>query len=225
MGKFLRFIGILFLGLTAAFTLLGGAGTVCVSINAEKYASMVGLVPYKWLYWIFTILTTAVGVMGIRAIINLLKGKTGAYMFTIITLILGIVTGVIRMGASRALRGKSMPIDMVVYTTVITLIIFLLFKIPSVWEKVDFERKHRKEGDTAGGAAAIVMGILCLTIHVWMGPTHTWGGINYADAFNTVMNFTGWGLVTFGTGIMTRSIIKAAFVQPHKELKSSGIIA
>ena len=46
MGKFLRFIGIVFMGLTAAFTILGGVGTTCVALAAEKYDSMLAIAPY-----------------------------------------------------------------------------------------------------------------------------------------------------------------------------------
>jgi hypothetical protein len=49
MGKFLRFIGIVFMGLSAAITFLGGARTTCVALAAEKYDSMVAIAPYKWL--------------------------------------------------------------------------------------------------------------------------------------------------------------------------------
>jgi hypothetical protein len=34
-----------------------------------------------------------------------------------------------------------------------------------------------------------------------MGATHTWGGVNYADAFNTSMMVIGIGLLLFGAGI------------------------
>jgi hypothetical protein len=39
----------------------------------------------------------------------------------------GILVGGMHMAASRALRGSSMPVDLVVYTTVLTLVVFMLF--------------------------------------------------------------------------------------------------
>jgi hypothetical protein len=33
MKKFLRFVGILLMGITATVTLLGGVGTTCVALN------------------------------------------------------------------------------------------------------------------------------------------------------------------------------------------------
>ena len=107
-------------------------------------------------------------------------------------LIAGVVIGAIHMVVSRALRGKSMPVDAVVYTTVLTLVIFLLFRIPSIWQGVNFARGDAKSNRPAGGAAAILLGLLTLTIQFTMGSTHTWNGVNYADAFNVMM--TGIGL-------------------------------
>ncbi len=199
MGKFLRFIGILFMGLTAAFTILGGAGTTCVALAAEKYDSMVGIAPYKWLYVLYVIATVAIGVMMARATVLLVKGRANAYRYSLISLILGIVVGGIHIATSRALRGASMPVDAVVYTAVLTLIIFLLFRLPGVWQKVDFSKARRSDSEKAGGAAAIVAGLLCLSIQYWMAPSHTMnGGINYGDAFHLSMTATGWGLMLAG---------------------------
>jgi hypothetical protein len=199
MGKFLRFIGILFMGLTAAFTILGGAGTTCVALAAEKYDSMVGIAPYKWLYVIFVIATVAIGVMMARATLLLVRGRPNAYRYSLISLVLGIVVGGIHIAASRALRGSSMPVDAVVYSAVLTLIIFLLFRLPGVWQKVDFTRAKPADNQKAGGAAAIVAGLLCLSIQYWMAPSHTMnGGINYGDAFHWSMSIAGWGLALAG---------------------------
>ncbi len=41
-AKFLRFIGIALMGLTAAFTLMGGAGTTCVAINPTGFGESMG---------------------------------------------------------------------------------------------------------------------------------------------------------------------------------------
>jgi len=43
--------------------------------------------------------------------------------------------------------------------------------------------------------------MLILTIQVWMGPSHTWDGINWADARHSVMTWTGWVIVLLGAGI------------------------
>ena len=203
MGKFLRWVGIILLGLTAAFTIMGGAGTTCVALAAEKYPSMSGIAPYKWLYVIFVIATIAAGVLMARATVLLVRGGQKAYQATIISLVLGILIGIIHMIVSTNLRGKSMPVDAVTYSAVLTLIVFLLFKIPGVWDKVDFTKARPKDNQSAGGAAAIASGILAFTIQYLMASTHTMnGGINYGDAFHTSMTIVGWGLVLGGISLI-----------------------
>ncbi len=200
-AKLLRFIGIVLVGLTAAFTILSGAGTTCIALAAETYGEKwADLVPFKWLYILFVIATVTIGVMGVRAVVMLVKGRPNAYRFTLITLVLGIVVGVIHMLVSRNLRGSSMPVDPVVYTTVLTLIVLLIYRIPAIWQAVDYERSQ-SEDSSAGGAAAIVMGVLVLSIQYWMGPTHTWGGVNYADVWHTSLLLVGSLLVLAGLGM------------------------
>jgi hypothetical protein len=116
-------------------------------------------------------------------------------------LIVGVVIGFIHLYASRALRGSSMPVDAVVYTTVLTLVIFLLFRIPFIWQGVDFIKGDTKSNLPAGGTAAVMLGIMTLTIQHMMASTHTWGGVNYADVFNTSMTVIGLGLLLMGSGI------------------------
>jgi len=200
MGKLFRFIGIVLMGLTAAFTIMGGAGTTCVALAAENYPSMLGIAPYKWLYGIFVIATVAIGVMMARATLLLVKGRSNAYRYTIISLLLGIILGFIHVAVSRKLRGSSMPVDAVTYTAVLTLIVFLLFRIPGVWKKVDFTQSKPGDNQKAGGAAAIATGGLVFSIQDLMASTHTLNGINYGDAFHTTLTIIGWGLVL--TGIM-----------------------
>jgi hypothetical protein len=206
MAKLLRFIGIVFMSLTAFFTLMGGIGTTCVALAAEKYGSMAAIAPYKWLYVIFVLATTAIGVMGVRAVVLLIKRKANAYNYALLTLVLGTVVGVIHMLVSRSLRGSSMPVDAVVYTTVLTLIIFLIFRIPPIWAKVDYAGASKSEANNSGGMAAIVCGVMALTIQYTMAPTHTISGINYADAFHTAMTLTGIGLLLLGISLLVLNL-------------------
>ncbi|MDP1713264.1 MAG: hypothetical protein Q8L41_00840 [Anaerolineales bacterium] len=200
-AKFLRFIGIVLMGLTGGFTLLGGIGTTCAALFPTKYESMASLVPFQWLYILFVIAGVAIGVWGIWATIKLVRGTSNSYLMSIQALIAGILVGGIHIYMSRMLRGKSMPVDAVVYTTVLTLAIFLLFRIPYIWQGVNFTKSNMKSNQPAGGAAAIMLGLLTLTIQYSMGTTHTWDGVNYADAFNTSMTGIGVGLLLLGAGI------------------------
>lgn len=200
-ARFLRFIGILLMALTGGFTLLGGVGTSCAALNPTAYDSMAALAPLQWLYILFVLVGIVLGVLGIRATINLIKGREKSYRDALYVLIAGVVVGFIHIFVSRALRGKSMPVDAVVYTTVLTLVIFLIFKIPAIWQGVDFAKAKAEKNKPAGGVAAILLGIMTLTIQYTMGPTHTWNNVNFADAFNTSMTLTGIGLVLLGMAL------------------------
>lgn len=199
-AKTLRFLGIVLMALTGGFTLLGGVGTTCAALFPTQYESMAALAPFQWLYILFVILGIALGVMGIRATIMLIKGADKSYRDALMVLIAGVVIGFIHIYASRALRGKSMPVDAVVYTTLFTLAIFLLFRIPFIWQGVDFTKGSVKSNRPAGGAAAILLGLMTLTIQYTMASTHTWDGVNYANAFNTAMTMAGTALLLLGLG-------------------------
>jgi len=62
-SKFMRFIGILFMSLTAALTVLGGVGTSCAALFPTKWDSMAPLAPFQWLYILYVLVTTAIGVL------------------------------------------------------------------------------------------------------------------------------------------------------------------
>lgn len=206
MGKFLRFIGILFLSISALFNITGGAGTTCVALNPTGYdGKFDAIASVQWLYILYVIVTVAFGVMMVRAVVLLIKGRDNAYRYSLIALIGATAVGIIHIITSRALRGSSMPVDGVVYATVLTLIIFLLFRIPGVWEKVDFSKAKKKDSETAGGAAAIVVGVLSLTIQHLMAPTHTINGVNYGDAFHLTMTVIGAALLLLGSGLLVRA--------------------
>lgn len=200
-ARFLRFIGIVLMGLTGGFTLLGGIGTTCAAFFPAKYESMAALSQFQWLYILFVITGIAIGVWGIWATIKLVRGTSDSYWMSVQALIAGVLVGGFHIYMSRILRGKSMPVDAVVYTTILTLAVFLLFRIPYLWQGINFARSDTKNNLPAGDAAAIMLGLLTLTIQYIMGATHTWEGVNYANAFNTSMTVVGMGLLLLGAGI------------------------
>jgi hypothetical protein len=211
------------MALTATFTLLGGAGTSCVAFapNNPDWAEMGSkLASYQWLYILFVVTTLAFGVMGVRAVVLLVRGRPNAYRYSVIALVGGIVVGVIHILVSRALRGSSMPVDMVVYTTVLTLLTFLLLRIPGLWQQVGLGHPEPSgTGGTAAGLAAFTSGALALTIQTWMVSTHTFGGVNYADAWHAQLTIIGWLLVALGSGLLVRATFqsKAVTITAHAE--------
>ena len=221
-AKFLRFIGIALMALTGGFTLLGGIGTSCAALFPTRYESMTPLAPFQWLYILFVLTGIAIGVWGIWAAIKLVRGAPDSYRMSMQALLAGVIIGGFHIYMSRLLRGKSMPVDAVVYMTALTLVVFLLFRIPAIWQGVNFDKSDRGTNNLAGGAAAILLGILTLTIQYTMGSTHTWGGVNYADAFNTGMTLTGLLLLLLGAGIFAG---KKKLVLTSRRVKADAINA
>jgi hypothetical protein len=204
-ARFLRIVGIVLMGLTAAFTLMGGAGTTCVALNPTGYAGkFAGIAPFQWLWVLFVLVGVAAGIMGVRAVVLLVKGTKNAWRYALIALIIGTLSNAIHVFASRALRGGSLPVDMVLYTNAITLIVFLLFRIPGIWQGVNFEKPDRAK-TTGGNAAALAMaasGLLTLGIQFVMAPSHTISGINYADVWHLALSIIGGALILIGAGII-----------------------
>jgi len=205
--KVLRLLGIVLMGLTAVFTLLGGAGTSCVAINPNGFGgSFSGIAPFQWLYIIFVVVTFAFGVMGARAVLLLIRNRSNSYRYALIALVGGTVIGVIHMLVSRSLRGSSMPVDMVTYTNILTLGIFLIYRFPGLWEQIGYGRPvPSNPTGMAGGLTAIISGVIGLTIQYWMGPTHTIGGVNYADVWHLAFQVSGWALVVAGVALLALS--------------------
>ena len=215
-GKALRVIGIVLMSLTAAFTLIGGIGTACVALDPTGFGGkFAGIAPFQWLYILFVIVTTAVGVWGARVVVRLARGNKGTYRRALLVLAAGIVVGSVHMAASRALRGGSMPVDMVTYTTVLTLVVFLLFRAPGVWQKTGFEGgdASAKKGQAAAAIALAATGLLTLTVQFLMAPTHSIGGINYADVWHATLSVLGSAqLLAAGTMLVRQQSAPASRV-------------
>lgn len=221
----MRIAGIVLMSLTALFTLMGGAGTTCVALDPTGYEGrFAGIAPYQWLYLLFVVVTLAIGAMGVRAVVLLIRGMKNAYRYSLIALASGAAIGVIHVAASRILRGGSMPVDIVFYTTILTLIVFLLFRIPRIWQGVNFEKPE--PGDKTGGHAAGVplaaCGALALTIQFLMAPTHTISGVNYADAWHVSMSVLGLALIAGGAGSLLHGAARSR-VSTVEPLPDPGI--
>ncbi|MCP5095410.1 MAG: hypothetical protein GY943_07655 [Chloroflexi bacterium] len=215
LGKVLRIVGIVLLAITAVFTLTGGIGTTCVALDATQYEGMEAISDYQWLYILYVIAGIVIGVMGLRATVALIRAKTYAYRAALVALVAGLIVGGIHIATSRALRGKSMPVDFVVYATFITLIVFLIFRIPSIWHQFNRSNDDNTSGMGAG-VAMIVSGVLILTVQYWAGPTHMIDNINYADVWHSVLAIFGWGISLGGLAILGNVVLGKPM--PQKQL-------
>ncbi len=204
-AKTLRILGIVLMSLTAALTLLGGAGTTCVAINPTGWdGKFAGIAPFQWLWILFVLVGVAAGLLGVRAVIQLVRGRKNAYREALIVLILGSVLNAVHVIASRALRGASMSVDAVLYTNLFTLIVFLLFRIPGLWQGVDYENPagSKESGGYAAAISLATVGLLTLSIQHLMASTHTIDGVNYAGVWHAWLLPLGISLLVSALAIL-----------------------
>lgn len=221
-GKFLCIMGIVLLGLTAVITLLSGVGTTCVALDAAQFG-MDSLASYQWLYIFYVAAGIAIGALGIWATVGLIKGKNNAYRLSLIALILGLLTGGLHMATSRALRGSSMPTDFIVYATVLTLVVFLLFRIPGIWNQINRSSQDEDSTGLGAGVAMIVGGAVVLTAQYWAGSNHMINGINYADYWHTPLTIIGGVLTVLGAGLLLGTIMGTAWPHPIRKTQDEPV--
>ena len=227
-GKVFRVIAIIFIGLTAAMNLLGGAGTSCAAFsNSVAYRlAFRDLLDYRWLYQGLVITTVIIGLVGIWATIKLVRGGPSVYRNALIVLVIGSILGGIQYYASLTLRGAAAPANMKFYINAITLIYFLILGIPSIREKVDFSSMGNDKAEKAAvsGMAAILAGTVILTVFTWAGPSHTFSGENWVYVFYTPLMVSGTLLVISGIASLlwsAREVFHQEVVEANLELSES----
>lgn len=209
IGKVFRIAAIILLGLTAVFSLLGGIGSTCVAFAAEKFPSMAAIAPFKWLYISYVVLTIAAALYAVSATVNLVRAKPGAYRQAVLAILACLVLAAAQVISSRLLRGKSMPNDLRVYVSVLALAVFLLLRIPRIWQQSGLDIPGGGGGaGLAAGTALFLGGVTVLTVHLWAGPTHTFNGFNFADVWHTQLSLLGWGLVAASLVFLGRELAR-----------------
>lgn len=195
----LRVITIVFLSLTAAMTLLGGAGTTCIAFNPEnfgpKWAAFIAIKP---IFQILVVVSIAAALYGIYSIVRLAKNHRGAYNAVLAFLVVGLLASAVQYYYSFTLRdGSTAPNNMRLYLTVLTLALFLLLKLPGVWQRTGFGGSPSAggAGGLAGGVSLFLTGLITITTPLWAGPTHM------VDDVNTV-GVLLWPLLVGGAALM-----------------------
>ncbi len=209
-GKVLRTVGIVFFGLTTAMNLLGGIGTSCAAFLTRQYPPYWALIKedMQWLYQALVITTVIIALVGIWVLVQLIRRKKNAFRNALIVLVIGTVLAGIQYYYSMQLFGKAAPANMKLYINVATLVLFLIYLIPGVKQRVNFSSNESgADKDTAAGLAAIILGVLLLTTPVWAGPSHTYQGVNWVTLLQTELNLSGILLTGGGIAILARVVI------------------
>jgi len=198
-GKVLRIVGIILMALTGLVTVISGIGLYCAAFTPEQYAdTFSAIIPYKWLYQIFFVITVGVGIAALWATYGLIRGRTWSYKATIGSLAAIVIFATIHIITSRALRGKSMPNDLRLYIALFTLIVFLLFRIPRIWNLINTPSATSGSGRVATGAAAFVCGLITLTTPLWAVSDHMYNGFNLVNVLQVPLYVGGSALVLGG---------------------------
>lgn len=210
-GKSLRVIAIVLMSLTAAMNVLGGAGTSCVAFSSNIGYRMAfkELMDIRWLYQGLVITTVIIGLFGIWATIQLLRGGPRVYRTALIVLLVGTVLGGVHYFASLGLRGKAAPANVKFYLNIFTLLVFLALSLPGIRDKVTFSSGNggKAEKTASAGMAAIVVGVIILTVFNWAAPSHSLNGENWVYVFYTPLIFSGTVFLAGGLGALFWSII------------------
>lgn len=180
---FLRIITIIFLSLTAAMTLLGAIGTTCVAFNAEQYGpKMAALVPVKPIFQLLVFVSLAAGLFGVYSIVRLARGRQNSYTHVLIFLLVGLVASAVQFYYSLTLRGSTAPNNMRLYLTGLTLVLFLLLRLPGLWHRTGFDKGGSNTNlPPAGGIALFLCGLVTISTPVWAKSTHFIEGSNTAN--------------------------------------------
>lgn len=225
--KNLRIIAIILMGFTAAMNILGGIGTTCAAFSnkVEYKMAFKELLDYRWLYQGLVVTTILIGIAGIWALIQLVRGGPTVLRDALIVLVIGTVLGGVHYFASMALRGKAAPANVKFYINIFTLIVFFLFKAPGLREKVDFSKAGGKdETNAAAGMSAIIVGLAMLTIFNWAGPSHTFFGENWIYVLEMPLVVMGIVLTFGGLVAVFRilySFISHGFIPARLKLSGS----
>jgi hypothetical protein len=212
-GKAFKIIAIIFMAMTAAMNLLGGAGTVCAAFLTKQYPPMWDLLDYQWLYQTLMITTILTGIAGIWATVKLVRGGKNAYRNALIILVIGSVLGLTQYISSQILRGAATPANVKFFTNFVTLIIFLVIKLPGLREKVDFTGSSGSKG-TTGGLAAFVAGLIILSTFLWASPSHTYMGENWVLVLETPLLVFGSLLTVGGLAVFVWGLLAGL----HKDI-------
>jgi lysylphosphatidylglycerol synthetase-like protein (DUF2156 family) len=204
--KAVRIIAIVLVALTATVNVVGGAGTSCAAFTPYKYPSMQALIPLQWLYQLLVVTVIAAGLAGAWTTYTLARARKNSYMAALIVVMAGMVLAIVQMAASRALRGKSMPTDLRLYVSIVTLLVLLALRLPGIWQKSGMGGASSGSGSwtTPTGTAAIVMGLTVLTVPLWVGQSHTFDGFNWVYAWDWQLLLGGALLVLTGIVLLAR---------------------
>ncbi len=139
------------------------------------------------------------------ATIVLIRGRATAYRNALIVLVIGTLLGAVQFYASMTLRGSATPANVKFGINAITLLFFLLLKLPGLRDRVDFTKPGDEETQaTTSGLTVVVTGLFVLTTSIWAGPSHSIEGENWVLVLQGQLIATGILLTIVGIRSLLR---------------------
>ncbi len=217
LGAVLRGVLVVLMGLTMVMTLLGAVGTSCVAWNADKYGKAFALfVPYMPTYQVLVYVSLVAAVAMTLVTYAIVRGDRWFYIGALLALLVGGGAAATQMYYTSSLKQVSFfatpPTNIRFYLTALTLILFLLVRIPGVWNKAGLGRPATGTGSYTAptGLALFLAGVLILTTPVWAGPSHMLDGYNLVYTLEVpllidgiAMTMGGLILLVFGSRLVS----------------------
>ena len=209
LGAILRTVLVLLIGVTAVITLLGAVGTVCLAFNGAFYGPN-----YKWIiplmptYQMLVYIKLAAGFALALVTYATLRGDRWFYIGALIFLAVGIGAATYQMYLSSSARHIAFlavaPTNIRFYITGITLLAFLIVRIPGIWNRSGLGNPGSDKGNlaTPSGLAMIVCGAMLVTAPVWASPEHVVDGFNYVLTLEVPLMVDGIALIVGGVGVL-----------------------
>jgi len=213
-GKTLRIIAIIFMGLTTAMNIVAGIGTSCAAFFTKQYPPFWAIiVEERQLLWqSFVVVTLLLGLAGIWATVQLVRGKSNAYRNTMILLILGTIWNGIHVYFSQTVLGGILPIVVVFAINVATLVLFIILGTPGLREQIKFEDNGDDiTGATATGLTAFFVGVILLSTSHWAGPSHTFDGVNLVHVLRIPLLASGSIFTLGGLALLLWTALDLSF--------------
>lgn len=201
-------VAVVLMAVTAVVTLLSGIGTSCVAWNAAKFPPFLAFVAYQPLYQALVILTLIAAAAGVWATWALTRRHKRAYVGALIFLVVNLVLTAIQMYTSNMLRGKTMPSDMRLYITIITLVYLLVLRLPGLRQQAGLEGDDAAGSAAAGAGLAMLMsGAVALSTPMWAGNSHMLDGFNLVYVLQVPLLAGGTLLALAGLGLITAAAL------------------
>lgn len=187
MGKLssrIQVLLVIMMALVAVFNLTSGIGTACIAWGAENWKPFASLAAYASSYQAIVIGTLIVGFIASIIAYAFVRGEKWAYLAALITVLVGLAIGIWHINLSLTARGSATPGNLKVYVDVIALIVLLIIRIPTIWNKIDISKPI---GDNKGsfndpiGMAFTFVGIGLITTPLYSNNSHTFGSVNYVE--------------------------------------------